>query len=66
MKGWKSAERETLLEQPDVHEDQDHGGEEAEPDPPADARPLGHQEHAVHGASQAQSRVVEGVVHLLG
>lgn len=53
-------------EQPDVGEEQDDGGEEAEPDLPPDAGPLGHEEHAVHGAAEAQARLVERVVHLLG
>lgn len=53
------------LEQPDVEEDEDDGGEEGEPDLPAHARPLGHEEHPVHGAADARPRRVERVVHLL-
>lgn len=52
-------------EQPDVHEDQDDGGEEAQPDPPADARLLGHDQHPIHGAAEPEPRVVKRVVHLV-
>lgn len=55
----------TRSEQPDVDEEHAHRGKKAQPDLPADARPLGHQEHAVHGALQSMPCHLEAVVHLL-
>lgn len=52
-------------EQPHVHEQECHGREEAEPDLPAHAGAFGHEQHAVHGAPQADAGRVEGIVHLL-
>lgn len=55
-----------VLEQPDVYEEHGDSKEEEQPPLPADAAALGHDEHAVHGSSEAHARRVKGVVHLLG
>ena len=57
---------EDRLEEPDVGEQEDDGDEEAEPHPPAHAGALGHEQHAVHGAAQPETGLVERVIHLLG
>lgn len=54
------------LKEPHVGKEQDDGSEEGDPDLPAHTGSLGHEEHAVHGAAEADSCRVECVVHLLG
>lgn len=54
------------LKEPHVHKEQDDGGEEGDPDLPAHAGSLGHEEHSVHGTAEADSCRVECVVHLFG
>ena len=54
------------LEKPHVNKQDDYGHEKAQPCLPADAGPLGHQEHPVHGAAQAKACLVEAFVHLFG
>jgi len=54
------------LEKPHVNKQDNHGHEKPQPGLPADAGPLGHQEHPVHGAAQAQACLVKAFVHLFG
>lgn len=56
----------SYLEQPDVPEQDDDGGEKGQPDLPADASALSHAKHAIHCAAQTHAGAVERVVHLLG
>lgn len=50
-------------EQPHPSKDPPNRQQEQHPNFPAHTSPLSHAQHAVHGAPEPDSRVVEGVVH---
>jgi hypothetical protein len=52
-------------EQPDIHEKENHGCEETEPDLPADTAPFCHDKHPIHRSAKAYPCLVECIVHLL-
>ena len=58
--------RRGVSEQPDIGKNQPHRHKKRDPNFPPHARLLSHPQHAVHGASQPDARVVEGVVHGVG
>lgn len=53
------------LEQPNIEKEHAHRCKEQQPNLPPHARPLSHDEHAVHSAAQSYPRRIERVVHLL-
>lgn len=52
------------LSQPHVCEDQENSQEETQPCTPANARTLGHAEHASHVTTKSHASVVECIVEL--
>lgn len=54
------------LKKPDVDEQQEDKGEEAQPHSPSDTSPLGHSQHAVHRPAESIPCAFEVVIHLFG